>query len=293
MMAWTATAAALLAGAMAAGGWKAPDATPLDAAAQRMNAPAAPFRISRDIYFVGTADIGVYLIPTAKGLILIDTGFAQGVDRLLANIRALGFDPRDIRLILVSQAHGDHVGGDARIKALTGARVVAGAREAALLARGGKGDPNFADRVFYPPVKLDRPVRDGEQVSLGGVTLTAHLTPGHTKGCTTWTMPTRIEGREVGALFLCGVTAPGYRLVGNPAWPDAVGDFRRSFATLRGLKCELFLGAHGGYYGFTAKRAEMVRTGSARAFIDPTGCRAYLTAAEKEIEAQAEAQRRR
>lgn len=196
-------------------------------------------------------------------------------------------------MILVSQGHNDHVGAVAEIRALTGARVVAGAPEAGLLARGGQGDPQFGDRFRYPPVRLNRPVRDGEVVRLGGAVLTAHLTPGHTRGCTTWTLPTQVEGRPIQALFLCGVTAPGYRLVGNPAWPDALGDFRRSFARLKGLKCELFLGAHGAYYGLGEKRAEMARTGSARAFVDPQGCRAYLARAEAAVERTAAAQQAR
>lgn len=264
--------------------------TPLTETTARWNAPVRPFRISDDIYYVGTREIAVFLVATPKGLVLIDTGFAQNAGNLLANIHALGFDPREIRFILISHAHYDHMGGVAELQSKTGAKVAAGAPDLPLLERGGLGDPQFGDAFRYPPVKADIAVRDGQRLSLGGVTLTAHITPGHTPGCTTWTMPTRIEGRTVGALFLCSVTAPGYRFVGNPRYPNALADYRRSFAVLRGLKCELFLAAHSHFFDFDRKRAEMLKTGSARAFIDPAGCRAHIAEREAEVLAMAKAQ---
>jgi metallo-beta-lactamase class B len=264
--------------------------TQLSETAAKWNAPVAPFRISSDIYYVGTKEIAVFLVSTPKGLILIDTGFAQNVGPLLANVRALGFDPQRIRYILISHGHFDHAGGTAEVKARTGAKVAAGAADGPLLARGGLGDPQFGDAFRYPPVRLDLPMRDGQQIVLGGVAITAHLTPGHTPGCTTWTMPTSIEGRRVGALFLCSVTAPGYRLVGNPRYPRALADYRRSFAVLRTLKCELFLAAHSHFFDLDRKRAEMLKTGSSAAFIDPAGCRAHLKAGEADVLALAKAQ---
>lgn len=270
--------ALIAAAALAAGG-----TTPLNADTLKWSEPVAPFRLSREIYYVGTREIAVFLVRTPKGLILIDTGFSQNAGKLLANVRSLGFDPRDIRYILISHGHYDHAGGAAEVKAATGARVAAGAGDAPLMARGGRADPQFGDAFRYPPVKVDVKVADGQRISLGGVTLTAHATPGHTKGCTTWTMPTEVAGRKVGALFLCSVSAPGYRLVGNPAYPDALADYRRTFAALRGMRCELFLGAHGSIFGLLDKRAEMVRTGQAAPFVDPDGCRAYLAAREADV----------
>ena len=264
--------------------------TPLTETTAKWNAPVQPFRISDDIYYVGTREIAVFVVATPKGLVLIDTGFAQSTQNLLANIRALGFDPRDIRFILISHAHYDHMGGVAELQSRTKAKVAAGAPDVPLLARGGLDDPQFGDAFRYPPVKADIAVRDGQRLSLGGVTLTAHITPGHTPGCTTWTMPTKVEGRTVGALFLCSVTAPGYRLVGNPHYPNALADYRRSFAVLRGLKCELFLAAHSHFFDLDRKRAEMLRTGSARSFVDPAGCRAHIAEREAEVHAMAKAQ---
>ena len=253
---------------------------PLDASAQAMNKPIAPFCIAAEICYVGTEDLGIYLIKTSTGDILIDGGYEQTVPQILANLKTLGVDPKDIRILLNSHAHRDHAGGLAALKTITGAKLVASRAAAAELARGGRDDPNFANTSTFPPVKADSIVEDGGTVALGNVVLTAHLTPGHTKGCTTWTMPAHIAGKTYQALFLCSVSAPGYKLVGNTAYPDIVADYRHSFALLKRLPCELFLGAHASFYDMIAKRAEMEKTGSPLAFVDPAGCRRYLDEAE-------------
>jgi metallo-beta-lactamase class B len=138
----------------------------------------------------------------------------------------------------------------------------------------------------FPPVTVDRIVADGETVDVGGAAVTAHLTPGHTKGCTSWSMKARDGGRVRDALFICGASAPGYRLIGNADYPGIMGGFRASFAKWRRMKCELFLGAHGSYFGLEAKRARM-GPGRANPFVDPAGCRRFLGEAEREIEGQA------
>ncbi len=253
---------------------------PLDAAAQAMNRPIAPFCIAAEICYVGTEDLGIYLIKTDEGDILIDGGYEQTVPQILANLKTLGVDPTDIRILLSSHTHRDHAGGLAELKTITGATLVVGRVAAAELARGGRDDPNFANSSDFTPMKADRIVEDGGTVALGNVVLTAHLTPGHTKGCTTWTMPAHIAGKTYAALFLCSVTAPGYKLVGNAAYPDIVADYHHSFAVLRRLPCELFLGSHARFYDMLRKRAEMKRTGSPMAFVDPAGCRRYLDEAE-------------
>lgn len=253
---------------------------PLDPAALAMNRPVAPFCIADEICYVGTEDLGIYLIKTGAGDILIDGGYEQTVPQILANLKTLGVDPKDIRILLNSHTHRDHAGGLAALKTITGAKLVLSRVAAAEFARGGHDDPNFGNASIFPPVKADRIVADGEAVALGNVTLTAHLTPGHTKGCTTWTMPAHIAGKTYQALFLCSVSAPGYKLVGNTAYPDIVADYRHSFAVLKTLPCELFLGAHAQFYGMLKKRAEMEKTGSPMAFVDPAGCRRYLDEAE-------------
>jgi metallo-beta-lactamase class B len=245
-----------------------------------MNRPVAPFCISDEICYVGTEDLGIYLIKTNAGDILIDGGYEQTVPQILASLKALGVDPKDIRILLNSHTHRDHAGGLAALKTITGARLIASRVAAAELARGGRNDPNFGNTSTFPPVKADRIVEDGETVALGNVVLTAHLTPGHTKGCTTWTMPSHIAGKTYAALFLCSVTAPGYKLVGNTAYPDIVADYEHSFALLKRLRCELFLGAHASFYGMLGKRADMLKTGSSLSFVDPAGCRRYLDEVE-------------
>jgi metallo-beta-lactamase class B len=262
----------------------------LDDAAKEMNRPIAPFRISDEITYVGTEDLGIYLIRTDAGDVLLDAGYEQTVPQILANLKTIGVDPKDIRILLNSHTHVDHAGGLAALKEITGAKIVVSHAAAVELARGGRDDPNFGNASIFPPVKADKIVGDGETVALGNVVLTAHLTPGHTKGCTTWTMPAHIQGKTYAALFLCSVTAPGYKLVGNAAYPDIVADYRHSFALLKTLPCELFLGAHAQFYDMLKKRAEMLKTGSQTVFVDPAGCRRHLdteeTAFEKEVARQ-------
>jgi metallo-beta-lactamase class B len=249
----------------------------------------APFRIADNLYHVGASDSAVYLIVGKDGMILLDGGFPEDADTVIANVEKLGFDPRRVRYLLNSQAHQDHAGSLAAIRARTGAAMLASAGDKALLERGGTGDFAFGDRLPFPPVKVDRAVADGETVSVGGAAVTAHLTPGHTKGCTSWSMKTRDRGRTLDALFNCGASAPGYRLVGNPDYPGVMGDFHTSFARWRRLPCQLFLGAHGSYFGLEGKRARM-ETGKGNPFVDPVGCRKFLAEAERGIEAQARQQ---
>jgi metallo-beta-lactamase class B len=209
---------------------------------------------------------------------------------VIANVEALGFDPRRIKLLLGSQAHEDHAGAFAAIKKRAGALMLASRADAALLERGGRGDFHFGDRLTFPPVKVDRIVGDGERVTLGDVTITAHLTPGHTKGCTTWTMNARDKGRSYAALFVCGPTVPGYRLTGNRFYPGIVRDYERSFATWRRLPCQLFLGAHGSYFGLERKRGLMCE-GRPNPFVDPAGCGAFLAQAEEAFRDQVRQER--
>ncbi len=158
------------------------------------------------------------------------------------------------------------------------------------MARGGKDDPQFGDKYAYPPVTADDVVDDGDHVALGGTTLTAHLTPGHTRGCTTWTMQVRREGMVHDVVFLGSPTVPAeYRLVGNRRYPDVIDDYLRQFEVLKSLPCDVFLGAHGSYFNFAEKRKRLA-AGDRNAFIDPDGYRRFVAASEKRFIQIAEAQ---
>ena len=247
-----------------------------DPVSRSWNQPVEPFRIVGNVYYVGASDITSYLIATPKGHIVIDGGFVETAPMIVANIRRLGFDPKSVKILLNSHAHLDHAGGLAELKRVTGATLYASRGDIPLLARGGLDDPQFGDRFPFPPVHADRIVEDGQRISLGGTTLVAHITPGHTRGCTTWTM--RVGGKDV--VFVGSPTAPGYRLTNNPRYPDAVDDYRRQFATLKSLGCDVFLGSHGNFFGL----AEMIAGKKKYA-----GCDAYhafVSGVERRFEEQ-------
>lgn len=260
----------------------------LEAQAQnrRDNDPVAPFQIASGLYYVGASDIASYLISTDEGLILIDGGYETTAPQILANLKTLGFEPKQVKILLNTHAHLDHAGGLAAVKAATGATLYSSAEDGALMARGGKGDFFLADRAPYPPVKPDKVVTDGQAITLGGVTLTAHLTPGHTKGCTTWTFPVKVDGVERQALVLCSLTVlPGYRLAKDPSYPGIAADYERSYATWAKLPCEVFLASHGQFYGLAEKRAAM-KPGAPNPFVDPEGCRTFFTGAKARLDAE-------
>lgn len=262
------------------------DLSPEDAA---RNAPVEPFRIADRLYYVGAKDISAFLIDSGAGLILIDAGYEATAPMVLANIRRLGFDPADIRILLLSQAHFDHAGGLAAVKALSGAKMLASREDGALLARGGRGDPHFGDELFFPPVRVDRHIGDGERIALGKVTLTAHLTPGHTAGCTSFTMPVEDRGRRHVAQFNCSTSVPGYKLAGNDR---LIADYEATFAKLKRLPCDIPLGAHGSFFGLDAKRAALAAGTGENPFVDPEGCRQQLARSEAAFRRQLERERK-
>lgn len=255
------------------------------------NQPVMPFKIIGNLYYVGASDITSYLIATPKGLILLDSGFAETVPQVEANIKTLGFKLSDVKVLLNSHAHFDHAGGLAELKRVTHATLEVSAADAALMARGGLGDPGYGDKFHYEPVQADRILKDRDKVELGGVTMTARLTPGHTPGCTTWTMQVMDGGKPYDVVFLCSATAPGYKLVDNLAYPDIAADFTRSFATWKSLPCDVFLGAHGRYYDLQGKIARMQKHEPGNPFVDPAGYRAYLDQAQQAFEQELAAQR--
>ncbi len=249
-------------------------------AVPQWNRPAEPFRIIGNIYYVGASDVSAWLITTPAGHILLDTGFDETVPMIEAGVSKLGFRLGDIRLLLATHAHYDHAGGLAAVRAKTGARLLANPRDRDQFARGGRGDFAFGDRIPFPPVQADGELRDGQRIRLGGVVVTAHFTPGHTRGCTSYSTRVREGGRVYDVVFPCGLSAPGYQLVDNPRYPGIADDFELSFAKLRRLPCDVFLGGHSWDFGLEAKREAMRAGKGAEAFVDPAGYRAWLDRVE-------------
>jgi metallo-beta-lactamase class B len=237
-------------------------------------APQAPFRIFGNTWHVGPRGLGVFLITAPTGHVLIDGGVPGGAPLIEANIRTLGINPRDIKWILVSHAHCDHAGDVARLASTTGADVIAGTGDVALLARGGKDDPQYGDRFPYPAVTVTRPVTDGEQLRLGELVLTAHVTPGHTQGNTTWTWKSCENSRCLDLVDVGSLSAPDYQLVGNAKHPDLIQDYEASFAKVAALPCDIALAPHPGMVDFWERIARRDK-GEVGALTDPTLCRAY------------------
>lgn len=239
------------------------------------NDPVEPFKIADNLYYVGASDITSYLVKTPEGMILLDGGYDVTAPLILANIRKLGIDPKQVKILINSHAHLDHAGGLAEIKRVTGAKLLASRADAPGLQAGDRGDP--AKVGEFPPVKVDGFVTDNQQVELGGVHITAHLTPGHTAGCTSWTLPVQVEGKTLQALFICSVSVlPAYRLVKNPTYPTIAADYDSTFAELKRLPCDIFLGSHGSFYHLTEKRAALAKPGP-NPFVDQAGCKAFIT----------------
>lgn len=255
-----------------------------DPTSRSWNQPVEPFRIAGNVYYVGASDLTSFLITTPAGHIVLDGGFEETAPMILANIARLGFKVADVRYLLSSHAHLDHAGGLAELKRVTGATFVSSRGDQAQHARGGIGDPQFADRLPYPPIRAGRIVDEGDAVTLGGTTLTARITAGHTPGCTTWTMNVKDGAKTYSAAFLCSSSVPGnYRLVGNRLYPNIAEDYRRQFVTLRSMTPDLFLGSHGAFFRLSEKIAARGER-KPNPFVDPAGFRAYVDRAEKDFE---------
>lgn len=245
-----------------------------------------PFRIVGNLYYVGSADLTSFLFVTPKGNILLDTGVPENVPMIKANVEKLGFRFNDIKILLNSHAHFDHAGGFAEIKKLTGAKLVASAADIPELARGGRDDFAFGNRYNYPPVKADRIIADSGKVELGGMTLTAHITPGHTRGCTTWTTEISDSGKTYHVVFVCSVTFPGYKLVNNPKNPTLIAQYQHSFRVLRSLPCDIFLASHGSFFDLSEKIAELKKNPASNPFVNPEEYRQFLDRSQIEFEAE-------
>ncbi|HXO18690.1 MAG TPA: subclass B3 metallo-beta-lactamase [Thermoanaerobaculia bacterium] len=253
-----------------------------DAQSRAWNLPVEPFQILGNLYYVGAKEIASYLIATPQGHILLDGGFAETAPMIARHVERLGFRLSDVKILLSSHAHYDHAGGLAELKKETGAKLVASERDAPLLAAGGKGDFRWGDELTFPLVQADRTVHDGEQVTLGDATLTAHLTPGHTKGCTTWTMRVEEAGSHYDVVFVGSPTInPGVRLAVDPSYPGIAEDYATTFRVLKSLPCDVFLGAHGSFFGLSEKILRLKKGAGPNPFLDPQGYRAFVTRSEK------------
>jgi metallo-beta-lactamase class B len=242
-----------------------------------------PRHIIGNIYYVGMVGVSSWLITTPQGNILIDTAFEESVPLICTNIEKLGFHVNDIKYILSSHTHVDHTGGHALMKKITGASIVASAADAHILETGGADDfsPFPKELLAYTPVKADRIVKDGDELTLGGVTLTAHLTPGHTKGATTWTMPVKDGDKTYNVAFFSSVSiAQPTPLLNNPAYTTIVEDYAETFKKLKALPCDIFLAPHADQFGFADKLRRLDQGASPNPFIDPAGWNRLITQTE-------------
>ena len=233
--------------------------------------PFPAFKVAGNLYYVGTADLAVYLINTPQGNILINSDFTEDVPLIHKSIEQLGFKYPDTKILLISHAHADHDEGVGLIKRETGAKLMVMDADVPDVEGTGPGQPG---------AHVDRVLHDGDAVELGGSKLTAHLTPGHTKGCTTWTMQVQEGARTLNAVIIGSPNVnPGYILVGNQDYPQIAEDYVKTFRVLKSLPCDLFLGAHGAYFGMKAKYEKM-KAGGGNTLIDPEGYKEYVSERE-------------
>jgi len=245
-----------------------------------------PHRIVGNVYYVGSTNISSYLITTPKGHFLINSGFEETVPLIRASVESLGFKMRDIKILLASHAHSDHVAGHALAQELTGSKVFVMRGDDGVISSGGK-DQYLYTKSRWKPCAVDRLLKDGEKIKLGDTTLVARRTAGHTRGCTTWTCRVSEAGKQYDVVVVGSPNVnPGYRLVENKDYPEIAKDFAAGFQILKGLPCDVFLGAHGAYYGMLAKYERVKRGSKNNPFVDPKGYRDYIEEKEKTFRAK-------
>jgi acetyl esterase/lipase len=242
--------------------------------------PFPAHKVVGNVYYVGSKDLATYLITTPDGHILINSGFERTVPLIQKSVESLGFKMKDVKILLASHAHSDHVAGHAKLQKLTGAKVFVMQGDNEVIASGGKGQYLYSkDR--WDPCKVDRVLRDRDEVKIGGTTLTARLTPGHTRGCTTWTWQAEEGGKKFNVVVIGSPNVnPGFDLVTNDEYPEMAGDFARTFAVLKSLPCDVFLGAHGGYYGMIEKHERIKKEGP-NPFVDAKGYKDFVALKER------------
>jgi metallo-beta-lactamase class B len=245
--------------------------------------PFPAFKIAGNLYYVGSKGLANYLITTPQGHILINSDLDANVPLIRASVEKLGFKFTDIKILLISHAHSDHDGASDAIKKLTGAKYMVMEPDVSVVESGGKTDFQYGNDQsnLYTPTKVDRVLHDGDEVKLGNTVLVAHLTPGHTKGCTTWTMKVQEAGKAYNVVIVGSPNVnPGYKLVNNTAYPQIAADYEKMFAVLKALPCDIFLGAHGAYYNLEKKYPQLKERGAA-AFVDPEGYKNYVAEREQ------------
>ena len=241
--------------------------------------PFPAHQIAGNLYYVGSKDLASYLITSPEGHILINSSFEESVPLIRDSIEKLGFKFSDVKILLISHAHSDHCAGSAAIIEHTKAQYFVMEQDADAVESGGAKKSRLkADYTQFTPAKVDRRLKDGDEVKLGGSTLVANLTPGHTRGCTTWTM--KVDGLNAVIIGSPNVN-PGYILVNNQDYPAIATDYERTFRFLKAQPVDLFLGAHGGYYDMNAKHTRFLVAGGTNPFIDPEGYHRYVADREK------------
>jgi metallo-beta-lactamase class B len=250
--------------------------------------PIEPFHIAGPIYYVGTRGLGVFLITTPAGNILLGGAIPGTAPLIEASMRKLGFKPEELRIILSNHAHFDHAGTFADLKELSGAQLAVMQQDVELLQSGGKTDYLYAknEKFHFPPVTADRVLHDGDTLTLGGVSLTAHRTSGHTPGCTTWTTTVPEAGRSYAVVFAdCKNINPGTRLLKNPSYPGIADDYRHTFSVLESLHPDIFLSYHPEAYDPEGKRDRAMKEG-VQAWVDPNGYQSYVADGKAKLEEQ-------
>lgn len=241
-------------------------------------------RVVGNVYYVGSKELASFLISTPEGHLLINSGFEETVPMIRSAVETLGFKMRDIKILLASHAHSDHVAGHARLKEITGAKVFVMRGDDQVISSGGQGQYLYNDSR-WPACMVDRVLNDGDEVKLADVTLVARRTPGHTRGCTTWTWQVADGDKKLSVVVIGSPNVnPGYRLAGNRDYPEIADDFASTFRILKALPCDVFLGAHGNYYGMLAKYEQAQRKSERNPFVDPVGYKDYVELKQKAFE---------
>lgn len=271
---------ALIAGLLAAGAAVAAPTSPPE-----WSTPTDPFRVADNLYYVGTRGISAWLITTPKGHIVTDGAMPTSGPLIEASIRKLGFQPKDVKLLLNTHAHFDHTGGLAKLKRVKGARLLASPADRKALETGIYPGLEENRDLDFDPVKVYAALADGRPVTLGGAVLTPGFTPGHSPGCTTWTFPVTYRGRPLDVLLYCSTSVAANRLVSperGPQYPGIVADSRRSFALLKTFRADVFLAPHAEQFGLAEKRARL-KAGGANPFVDPGELARRVAASEADF----------